>query len=375
MIYVIGIFISVFLASLLLTKAGRHRADMILGVWMIVVGLHLFAYYSLLTGLMYEYPFLIGSTLPFPFLHGPLLFLYAFALTKPRALRVRVWLVHSLLPVGIILSTVPFFLLPAARKAYVFQHEGEGYETYLLITNILLSLSGILYIYLTNRLLQQHKKRLVDIFSNQEKVNLDWLRFLFYGMGLIWVSIILSFSDELTFSLATVFVVLIGYFGIRQAGIFTNQALPDADEPVAEGEFTAPEEPEPATQKSKYAKSGLTPDAASELHARLKDLMDSEKLFLQPELTLVELASHLDIHPNYLSQTINEMEGASFYDYINGMRIEEFKRRVSLAENQKFTLLALAFDCGFNSKSAFNRVFKKATGLSPSQYAQAATRV
>jgi AraC-like DNA-binding protein len=93
-----------------------------------------------------------------------------------------------------------------------------------------------------------------------------------------------------------------------------------------------------------------------------------EKLFTEPELTLTDLSSRLGVHSNYLSQVINEAEGVNFYDYINLLRIDEFKRLVLLPENQKYTLLALAFECGFNSKSAFNRCFKKATELSPSEY-------
>lgn len=372
MLYPIGIFVSIFLASLLLTKAGRNEADTILGIWMIVIGLHLFAYYSLATGLIYEHTYLLGSTLPYPFLHGPFLYLYTFALTKPEALRTKVWLANFLLPAGVVLSTVPFFLLPVDRKVYVFQNEGAGFETYLLITTILLNISGIAYIYLTHRLLQDHKRRISNIFSNQEKVNLGWLRFLFYGMGLIWIVIILNLGDALIFGMATVFVVLIGYFGIKQAGIFSDQTLLLAGAEAGEELPLAIGVPDVASKKRKYAKSGLTQASASDLYVRLKILMTSGKLYLEPELTLVQLAAHLDVHPNYLSQTINEIEGVSFYDYINGLRIEEFKRRAVLAENQKFTLLAIAFDCGFNSKSAFNRVFKKATGLSPSEYVRTA---
>ena len=101
--------------------------------------------------------------------------------------------------------------------------------------------------------------------------------------------------------------------------------------------------------------------------------MLSERLYREPELTLAQLAACLDIHPNYLSQVINEREEVSFYDYVNGLRIEEFKRRAVLPENQKYTLLAVAFECGFNSKSAFNRCFKKATGLSPTEYVRQAS--
>lgn len=73
-----------------------------------------------------------------------------------------------------------------------------------------------------------------------------------------------------------------------------------------------------------------------------------------------DLARQLDIHPNYISQVINSVEQKNFYDFINEHRVEEFKQLVSLPENQHFTLLALAFECGFNSKTSFNRNFKKA---------------
>lgn len=372
MIYAIGIFVSFFLAALILTKKGRNKADIILGIWMIVIGLHLFAYYSIVTGLIYEHTFLLGANLPFPFLHGPLLYLYTFALTRPQHLSAKVWLVNAVLPLGLFVSTIPFLLLPVEEKVYVFQNDGLGYETYMLIVGILLSLSGIAYIFLTHRLLQRHKKRIRDAFSSQEKIDLNWLRFLFYGMGLIWVFIIFDLGDQWIFILATVFAVFIGYFGIKQVGIFTNQNLPIASEEVAKQEFSDLEIQEETSPKRKYAKSGLTDDSANDLHKRLEGLMHSERLYLEPELALAQLATHLAIHPNYLSQAINECQGVSFYEYINSLRIEEFKRRAVLPENQKYTLLAVAFDCGFNSKSAFNRCFKKSTGISPTEYVRQA---
>ena len=105
-----------------------------------------------------------------------------------------------------------------------------------------------------------------------------------------------------------------------------------------------------------------------EIYTGLTKVINEEKIFVNPELTLAELAQTLDVHPHNLSQVINTYEEKSFYDYINLKRIEEFKRIVALPENRKFTLLALAHDCGFNSKTSFNRNFKNLTGLSPSDY-------
>lgn len=368
MIYAIGIFVSFFLALLLLSKKGRNVADTILGIWMGVVGLHLFTYYSFITGLIYTYTPLIGSNLPLPFLHGPFLYVYTLALSNPEAFRTRKWLVHFLLPLGVTISIVPFLLLPVEQKRYVFQHDGKGYETFIFLVSTILSVSGVAYVYFTNRLLVKHRRRVLQEFSNKEKIDLDWLRFLFYGMGVIWCCIILDLGDDLVFTMATIFVVFIGYFGIRQVGIFSNSSLdiPSVD-PIQD--VASPSESDVNhNEKRKYAKSGLTDDSAKVLAGRLNRLMKEEKLYSQPELTLVELAARLDIHPNYLSQAINEMEGVNFYDYINGLRIEEFKNAVIDPTNKKYTLLTVAYDCGFNSKSAFNRYFKKVEGQSPSEY-------
>lgn len=96
--------------------------------------------------------------------------------------------------------------------------------------------------------------------------------------------------------------------------------------------------------------------------------MEQEKMFTIPELTLTDLAIKLNIHPNYLSQVINDLEGLNFFNYINTLRVEEFKKLVSKPESKKYTFLSLAYECGFNSKTTFNRFFKKVTGLSPSEY-------
>lgn len=365
MIYIIGIFIAFFLALIILTKKGRNFADRILGVWMLIIGVHLFAYYSFVSGLIYQYPDILWLNMPYPFLHGPMLYLYTLALTNPEKFNTQKWLFHFILPVFILVLHTPLMLKPKAELAELIKNDDPNEKNFeSIISTVLLIASGFFYVFITNRLLSRHKERILNQFSNQEKINLNWLRVLFYGMGLMWFFIIFVGYDPLIFSAASVFTIFIGYYGIKQVGIFTNQNLEVVDnelvEEVVVEEFN--------NEKKKYAKSGLSEEVAQELHLKLRSLMATEKLYIEPELTLADLANKLDIHPNYLSQIINEMEGVNFYDYINGLRIEEFKRLVAIPENQKYTLLALAYDCGFNSKSAFNRFFKKYTDLSPSEY-------
>ena len=109
-------------------------------------------------------------------------------------------------------------------------------------------------------------------------------------------------------------------------------------------------------------------EQAERIYRQLVRCMTDQKLFSDTELTLAALAKTLDVHPNHLSQVINSFEGKNFYDYINYHRVEEFKKLAPLPGNRNYTLLSLAYECGFNSKTSFNRNFKKVTGISPSEY-------
>jgi YesN/AraC family two-component response regulator len=158
-------------------------------------------------------------------------------------------------------------------------------------------------------------------------------------------------------------------------GIFTQQLPLEIKSKSGEIADPAPPPvsmPEQATSevqtKTKYQKSSLNANSAESIHVMLTQLMLERKPYTNPELTLDELAQTLNVNRNNLSQVINTFEKQSFYDYINIKRVEEFKRLVSLPENQRFNLLGLANISGFNSKTSFNRNFKNATGLSPTEY-------
>jgi AraC-like DNA-binding protein len=94
--------------------------------------------------------------------------------------------------------------------------------------------------------------------------------------------------------------------------------------------------------------------------------MTKEKPYLNPKLTLAELAQSLSVPTNHLSQIINQYEQVNFHDFVNKYRVEEFIQKAQ--SNKNFSLLAHALDSGFNSKSTFNSVFKKLKSVTPSQY-------
>ncbi len=91
-------------------------------------------------------------------------------------------------------------------------------------------------------------------------------------------------------------------------------------------------------------------------------------MYLEPELSLSDVATKLKTNTSILSAAINQNFNKNFNDFVNEYRVEEFKRLIILPESKNLTLLAVAYDSGFNSKTTFNRAFKKFTGLSPKEY-------
>ena len=125
---------------------------------------------------------------------------------------------------------------------------------------------------------------------------------------------------------------------------------------------------EQAKKMKAQSKSLLSPSDQELYLKKLKDFVQLEKGFLDKDLSLRSLASHIGLNANRLSWLINKVINKSFNDYINGLRLEEFKIIALKEENQKFSVLGLAYECGFNSKSVFNNFFKKTEGITPSQW-------
>ncbi|MEX2117920.1 MAG: helix-turn-helix domain-containing protein [Bacteroidota bacterium] len=355
--FVLGVGIALFIELLLISKKNKSDSDRILTLWMFLILLHLFLFYLHFTDDIYDFPFLLGVGLPFPLLQGVFLFYYVSFVTDQLPKKKGLLFLHLLPAFLMYLYMVPFFLSSNEQKMEIYKNNGAGYELFNTLAILAISISGLTYVIWSEVLLRRHRNNIEDQFSNLEKVNLRWLQILTYGMGGIWFLVIFVGGDVFIFSGVVVFVFLIGFFGVRQANIFSH----------------GPSTPDEVEEKEKYQKSGLTEETSAELHRELKRLMAEEGLYKRTDLSITDLSSRLGVHQNYLSQVINQIEKKNFYDFVNSYRIEEFKRLLSIPKNQNLTLLSLAFDCGFNSKTSFNRCFKKATGQTPSQYFTAVT--
>jgi len=351
-IFVAGISVALFIEILLISKRNKSESDLILAGWLFVILVHLFLFFIFFTKDVYDYPFLLGIEHPLPLLHGVFLFLYVSFVTKLLPENRRVLLLHFIPAVLMYAYLLTFFLLPVDQKIWVYKNRGAGYELFGMLKSYAIAFSGVVYVIWSLALLRRHSNNIRDQFSDLDKVSLRWLRMLTYGLGGIWFLVLFFRHEELIFSGVVVFVFLIGFFGVRQGEIFARSLPPLED----------------AEPKERYQKSGLTEEVSADLHQKLKRLMTEEGLYKKSDLSIDDLSSKLGVHSNRLSQVINQREEKHFYDFVNTYRIDEFKRLIALQKNQQFTLLALAYDCGFSSKTSFNRSFKKATGQTPSEY-------
>jgi hypothetical protein len=236
MLFIFGISIAFFLDLVLISKKKKTLPDIILAVWLFFIGLHLLLYYLFFSGRSFELPFLLGIDRPLPLLHGPFLFLYTASLTNRKLLVKPFWLLHFIPAIACWIYLTRFYALSAAERIFIYQHEGRGYETFMLIAISTIILSGITYISWSSILLNRHRKRILNQFSYTEKINLRWLQYLLYGLAAIWVFVILG-NDNFTFAASVGFVLFIGYFGIRQTGIFFPADHPSHAEPLRKNLF------------------------------------------------------------------------------------------------------------------------------------------
>ncbi|MBL7791206.1 MAG: AraC family transcriptional regulator [Saprospiraceae bacterium] len=362
-----GNIIAWFLSVVLLTKRGRVTHDYLLALWLASMGYVLFGYSLVYSGAHVDNPTLTVIGMPLPLMQGPFLFLYTKYSIRNINFR-KIDLLHFL-PVmfSFVVLFGSFFLMPQPERVEVFRQQGKGYETQLMINLAGIYLSGLVYIPVTLRMLIHYRKNLKNEFSNTERIQFNWLLYLLIGIGIIWIVVWFISEDRFIYAATSIFVILLGYFGIQQADIFGHARLALQQAPE---EQEAPVLPEVPTMEAaaKYQRSSLNDEMAADLYEQLVQLMQREKPYLEPELTLGELAKLMNIHPNHLSQVINAKADKNFYDFINAWRIEEFLRQADDPANQQFTLLALAFDCGFNSKASFNRNFRNFTGHAPTAY-------
>ncbi len=367
-IFIIAAFNALFFSVLLLQKRPKATHDKILLFWLIFLAIFTGTYGLFSDVLFTSHPVLSAGFIALLILHGPFLYLYISSLISESGKLPRAWFFHFVLFLLFILYLLAASFSPGVAQRISLNHAVSEGEPPLLFSFflILTALSGPVYFFLSVRLFKKLDINIFNNFSFVKNMNLSWLRKLVYIFGAVWTVLMIfavihhlfklyswSFcTDGLTLSLS-VFIILIGYFGLKQKEI-----------------FMAPEKETYVTvrKQEKYAGSVLSESDMRMYFEKLKEYMETEKPHLNPELRLQQLAGELDIQPYNLSRVINEKAGKNFFDFVNGYRIEEVKTKIADPSFSRYSLLGIAFESGFNSKSAFNRVFKQLAKVTPSQY-------
>ena len=369
-ILLIGLVISLFLFALLLGKRNKVLSDRILICMFAVYALTIGGTYVELYNVENDFPFphLININWLFLLLHGPLLWFYVKSLTTPGFMVKSIHILHfAPFVLFSILQTFSFISLPATEKILLLR-SGEHVATLLAITGTMaVGISSIGYNIIALFLLKKHLRNIKNAFSNIEERDLGWLRtFVIASLLIFSVNVLLynlnnflGFAEyfelaKIAYSFSTVYVLYIGYFGIRQGRIFADSPTIGRDVPVVK-------------VNHEESKEGDKRDF-SQIIRNLTRLMEHEQPYLDPELSLAKLSSLLKTKPEILSEVLNSSLNRNFFDYINKHRIEEFKIKCLSREYSHLSIMGIAFECGFNSKAAFYRAFSKFEGMSPTAY-------
>ncbi|MEN0004099.1 MAG: helix-turn-helix domain-containing protein [Bacteroidota bacterium] len=299
-------------------------------------------------------PFYIRSTIPVGLAYFTL-----FLINPKHQLstieRLGIWAIGLEVFLHLLFVPIDFFFAEAENLEDIIEYlVAAGWLLGIIVCLILLPLA----IQRVNR----YQKYLLDNYSNTHKRSLAWLRhFLSLVLGLSVLQIIslaqfiIGYEEagEFTFLLITLgFIILlfwIGYALILNYGWFQIVPIKESSDLP------------PNTSTKLSSKTNI-------YHHQLLQLLQEEKAYEDTDLTLDRLSEQLDISSGYLSQIINEKEGKNFFDLINHYRIQAVKERLLDQEFANYTIMGIALECGFKSKSTFNAVFKKFTGLTPSSY-------
>ena len=361
--YVVGTASSIVIALLLAVvifrvSHGAMRNRRVLAVILLVLSLSVILN-SLLDILLAKYYSPVGHiSEPFQLLFGPLLFLYLNQLNKGE-MPVKIKLLHML---PFILYTVYFvcFLSKGQQSQYI----SKPFTIIIMILSFTAYMQLWLYYFLCKKELKLYRQKLKQSCSSLERINETWVTHSMFALLLCYLAITVLFLlnhgmvylpvNKFLAIIISLIIYVIVYRVLRQPEIITSLASTEVM---------------PLTQKiPKYKKSSLAQHDIEDNLIRLKKHMVLHKPYINPELNLNMLADNLNMSPHHLSQVINAGNNTNFYDFINSYRLEEFKQLVADPSNQKATVLSIAFSVGFNSKATFNRLFKKSTQQTPSEY-------
>ena len=371
---------------LLLFKWQRKRIiNLHLAILLFAISSEILHQFLLQTHYIYQVQPLVGFILPLDALVGISLYWYVRIITHPeldhsfKRVFAHYWIFFACFLLSIPYWTLSFEEKLALMSTGIIPEHWPPLVFYSTLTQVPIKIvSFILYLGLAVRLLLKHRQRIKKMFSYREKVTLNWLSYLLimFGLGLLNGLIVLFFFQDYAdktqvmgfmgiFSLAA--VMYLGIMGLMQPVIYLRKEQSFLELEQLEKNARS----ERADEQPRYRKSALAEQDMQRIATRLDDSMRQQQLYLDPSLTMPKLAASIGVSPNYLSQTLNSFYQVSFFDYVNGMRVEFAKALLADENKQGMSIIDIAMESAFNSRSTFYAAFKQSVGMTPAQYRQA----
>ncbi|HAS47556.1 MAG TPA: hypothetical protein DCS93_44175 [Microscillaceae bacterium] len=342
---------NVFTFYLITLPKGKKTSNLILAGITLCLGLHFTN--ILVVG------FSVFKAIPqfnpiFSLLYGPLVYFYAQSLIyKDIDLAKLRFNVHAFANMPL-LSYAVFWIL----DDYQNRQNNQALNSYVTVP-VLIQFG--LYLLITYRSLVRYQRILNNTQSSVVNIRLSWLKFINVMMAIFWLLVTIEFFVpipfvqyfivELIFAAILFMVLSFVYKGLRHPNFFAGIAAED----------------EAATFEAKEVLNKQSSVKQQDLDA-VQQYMENEKPYHTPELSLQQLAEALKFSPRYLSQLINQQLQQNFFEFVNTYRIEEAKALLTDPENRHMRINEIMYQVGFQSKSTFNQVFKKFTGVTPTQF-------
>lgn len=360
-ITLVGLVQALFGMLLFISKRPRHVSFVFLVVWFGIIAVFLGALLLPFEVVTHFKP----GIFPVLLLFGPLLYFYLQSLTiedfrlKPRQL------LHllPLLLVSLHRSVTPAVPITSSSENPLYVYN-KVYYAILILSLFYYWLSGL-------KLVLKHRKNIRLHFSNYTRANsmswlalvlslflvlfmVDFTRFFFHKVWQLEVPSLFLLPVNLT-----IFVFIMVFFGINQSVIYTPE----------EGAIRPETNGAPRGGK-KYTGSSITGEEIEKVTQAMLAYLTEAKPYLNPEYSLQQMASDLNISRHKLSQVINSGQNKNFFKLVNEYRIREAKKMLLNPAYDHYSILGIGYACGFNSKSSFNRLFKEETGCTPSEFKQ-----
>lgn len=349
-----------FLAVVFFRKKGNRAANRWFAGLLLAVSLHLAEYALSVSGLIFRLPHLMLSTYPLLFIIAPLYYLYVQAYLNQAYQRTGKLLLHFLPAFLVFLFLLPFYRQSGEAKIFFFRTlAGNAFQSIpdeQFVIMILQIGQLLVYLYLAYRLIRNKEAAWTLFRQNGNEQKIRWLIrstlalggfTVFYGVMTVLLTLRNTYrveTDYVVVLLLALLLFIIGYVAMLQPDLF-DEAL-----------------------KNGRKQSLLTPGSARSVKEKLMEYMRSEKPYLREDLKITDLSDYLSIPAHHLSEVLNHELHTNFFDFVNGYRIETAKALLADPQRREEKILSIAFDSGFGNKATFNRVFKRATGMTPSEF-------